>query len=78
MIQSYIASRTQTPASSSNLFFYDLARDFPLASLSDEEVDKYWDFDILHLTPAGYDRVGELVFGALKVLIVDGSGLQSE
>ncbi|CAG8511764.1 10160_t:CDS:2 [Paraglomus occultum] len=71
MIKSYIEGRMQTPASSSNLFFYDLTHDFPLASLSDEDVQKYWDYDKLHLTPAGYDRVGELVFGALKPLIVN-------
>eukprot|EP01114_Cavostelium_apophysatum_P019876 TRINITY_DN6518_c0_g1_i1.p1 TRINITY_DN6518_c0_g1~~TRINITY_DN6518_c0_g1_i1.p1 ORF type:complete len:233 (-),score=22.02 TRINITY_DN6518_c0_g1_i1:83-679(-) len=48
-------------ASSRGITFIDLAAKIPQLDVSPEERKKYWD-DQIHFTPAGYDRIGELIF----------------
>lgn len=43
----------------------DLASELPPMSLSPEERDEYWD-DSVHLTPKGYDKMGEIIFNFIK------------
>ena len=48
--------------------FVDLHVKLPLATLSNEEKQKYWS-NGLHMTPLGYDRMAEVVFDTLKEFI---------
>ncbi|KAI8815999.1 SGNH hydrolase-type esterase domain-containing protein [Fimicolochytrium jonesii] len=45
-------------------FFYDIRCDVPQFALAGEERDIFWD-DGMHLTAAGYDRMGECIANAL-------------
>ena len=47
----------------------DLAARLPQACLTPEELDKYWD-DGLHFTEAGYERMAEIIFEAIKAMII--------
>lgn len=48
-----------------NILVLDVDRLLPLHSLSNSEKKEIWD-DGLHLTPKGYDRLGELIYETLK------------
>ena len=48
-----------------NVVVLDLDRLLPQHSLSDNERQKIWD-DGVHLTPQGYDRLGELIYELLR------------
>lgn len=54
---------------------FDLNAAIPYASMRDEERSKYWD-DLVHLTPAGYDLMGERIAAALVELIMPPGRLQ--
>jgi lysophospholipase L1-like esterase len=43
----------------------DVDRDLPQYSLNDHQRAEIWD-DGVHLTPSGYDRLGDLIYQALK------------
>ncbi|EDO48313.1 predicted protein [Nematostella vectensis] len=47
----------------------DFAEEFPRERLCEEELNKFWD-DGLHLTPQGYDRMAEIIFDALRPLLL--------
>jgi len=43
----------------------DLAREFPLASLSDPEKRAWWSEDYIHPTIAGYDQIGRIIYNCV-------------
>lgn len=49
----------------SKMLLCDLSTKLPRKSLSDEDRRKFW-ADDLHFTPAGYDRMGEIIFENIK------------
>lgn len=49
----------------SKMLLSDLAEKLPRESLSDGDRRKYW-ADHLHFSPAGYDRMGEIIFEDIK------------
>ena len=49
----------------------DLSAKLPHNSLSDEDKRKYWN-DQLHFSPAGYDRMAEIIFEDVKHLFAEG------
>ncbi|RUP51392.1 SGNH hydrolase-type esterase domain-containing protein [Jimgerdemannia flammicorona] len=59
---------TKAPTTATRFTFFELSDQFPLHRLSPEDKKLYWD-DRAHCTTAGYDRMGELVFEALRPLL---------
>lgn len=55
---------------------FDLHAAIPYLSLSDEEQKKYWD-DHVHMTPRGYDLMGEKIAASLVNIIMPPGRLQS-
>jgi lysophospholipase L1-like esterase len=51
-----------------NIIVLDIDRLLPLHSLSSNERKQIWD-DEVHLTPKGYDRLGQLIYETLKSYI---------
>ncbi|KAJ3554678.1 hypothetical protein NPX13_g10551 [Xylaria arbuscula] len=52
-----------------NFFYWDLFKEFPHHAMSPEDRTKYWNPDGVHLTAAGYDRMGELIGNALARIL---------
>ncbi len=48
-----------------NIFLLDVDRLIPQHSISDSERKRLWD-DGVHLTPQGYDHLGQLIYEAIK------------
>ena len=47
----------------------DLARQFPLASLSDPEKRAWWSDDYIHPTIAGYDQIGRIIYDCIVAIL---------
>lgn len=47
------------------LVLLDLSSQFNYQGLSQSERDKLWTYDGLHLTAAGYSKIGDVVYGAI-------------
>ncbi|XP_065676711.1 uncharacterized protein LOC136092416 [Hydra vulgaris] len=47
----------------------DLARQFPLASLSDPEKRAWWSDDYIHPTIAGYDQIGRIIYDCIVSIL---------
>ena len=60
----------------SKIILSDLAAKLPRESLSREDCTKFW-ADDLHLTPAGYDRMGEIIFEDIKHCVIESEELWS-
>lgn len=58
-------------------FVFDLAAAIPFWSLADAERERYWD-DAIHLTPDGYDLMGERIAAHLVDLIMPPGRLQPQ
>lgn len=58
-------------------FVFDLAAAIPFWSLADAERKKYWD-DAIHMTPDGYDLMGERIAAHLVELIMPPGRLQPQ
>lgn len=54
----------------SKIILSDLSAKLPRKSLSHEDRTKFW-ADDLHLTPAGYDRMGEIIFEDIKHYFIE-------
>lgn len=54
----------------SKIILSDLSAKLPRESLSHEDRRKFW-ADDLHLTPAGYDRMGEIIFEDIKHCFIE-------
>lgn len=54
----------------SKMLLCDLSTKLPRKFLSDEDRRKFW-ADDLHFTPAGYDRMGEIIFENIKHRFVE-------
>lgn len=65
---------TYTPLPNSHVF--DLNSAIPYLSMREEEQKKYWD-DHIHMTPDGYDLMGEKIAAALVDIIMPPGRLQS-
>jgi hypothetical protein len=48
-----------------NFYSFDLNPQIPYHSLTDEERSRLWDADGAHLSPTGYDKMGQIIAGAL-------------
>lgn len=57
--------REELKSKNDNIVVLDVDRLLPQHSLSQDEKKKIWD-DEVHLTPQGYDRLGELIYETLK------------
>ncbi|KAK2609931.1 hypothetical protein N8I77_003400 [Diaporthe amygdali] len=60
-----------------NFFTFDLNTAIPFWSLAPEERKTYWD-DHIHLTPAGYDLMGERIAARLVEIIMPPGRLQPQ
>ncbi|KAI3395983.1 hypothetical protein diail_553 [Diaporthe ilicicola] len=60
-----------------NFFTFDLNTAIPFWSLAPEERKTYWD-DHIHLTPAGYDLMGEKIAARLVEIIMPPGRLQPQ
>ncbi|CAF1442311.1 unnamed protein product [Didymodactylos carnosus] len=61
----------QTYLLSSNMnkvILLDVEKQLPYHSMTKQEQERIWD-DGLHLKPEGYDRLGEMIFNALKAYL---------
>ncbi|GLI69563.1 hypothetical protein VaNZ11_014199 [Volvox africanus] len=58
----------ETPASLDYVTVLDLDKELPFPRSQTDETAALWD-DILHLTPAGYDTMGRIIYGALRDLL---------
>jgi len=54
----------------------DLSAKLPRESLSHEDRRKFWEDD-LHFTPAGYDRMGEIIFEDIKHCFIESEETRS-
>lgn len=59
-----------------NSHVFDLDAAIPYQSMSTPERRRYWDADRCHLTPDGYDLMGEKIAAALVELIMPPGRLQ--
>lgn len=57
----------QMSTESTEICICDIENEFPLFSLSEKDVDTFWD-DSIHPSAHGYDRMGEIIFKHLKSL----------
>lgn len=60
-----------------NFFVFDLAAAIPFWSLAEAERNKYWS-DAIHMTPDGYDLMGERIAAHLVELIMPPGRLQPQ
>lgn len=72
-----LAADRLTPSPAQPSFTYDLNTAIPFWSLAPEERKAYWD-DHIHLTPAGYDLMGEKIAARLVEIIMPPGRLQPQ
>jgi len=60
-----------------NFYAFDFHAALPYFALSEEDIERYWD-DSVHLTPDGYDLMGEKIAAAMEASLRAEFGTQGD